>query len=318
MDKKYLGSPIEVPAINFWNLCGFIASNNGRICKIENNGKIEQFLKISGEIQCPIFYDKNYFYMITTQKMLWRIHYLTAQVDTVPINTTCRGTPLIYNEKIYIPGLKEFVIIDQKNLLILNQMVLSNPIFANAFLWKNFVIGICAVGEIITAKQDNIISSFGFGPPVSETPLIFQITNEIYDIWCFGGYFQSLLFAKVYYKNKKISIEPFKRLIFPKSTGIINIPLKIIENLWTISCHRCNVFFFTSKQLYNIFETNSTEDFKVISTILQPENSSLVQPKFYQISKSPGFLFFSTRNDSVVLMDISELLLPKNNLIKSL
>uniref|UniRef100_A0A914Z9L8 AMP-dependent synthetase/ligase domain-containing protein n=1 Tax=Panagrolaimus superbus TaxID=310955 RepID=A0A914Z9L8_9BILA len=153
VDKKYLGSPIEVPGINFWNICGFIASTNGRICKIENNGKIKQFLKITGEIKCPIFYGKENIYIITTENMLWQIDHLSGQVDTVFIGTSSRGTPLIHNKKIYIPGIKEFVIIDQTTLLILNQIPLLNPIFTNAFLWKNFVIAICAPGEIIIVNQ---------------------------------------------------------------------------------------------------------------------------------------------------------------------
>uniref|UniRef100_A0AC34GGP8 Uncharacterized protein n=1 Tax=Panagrolaimus sp. ES5 TaxID=591445 RepID=A0AC34GGP8_9BILA len=130
-----------------------------------------------------------------------------------------------------------------KSLLILKQLKLSNPIFTNAFLWKTFVIAICAPGEIIIANQDDEIISGGFGPPVSETPLILESKNDDCDIWCFGGYFQSILFAKAIHKNLKIIIEPFKKLIFPKNTGILNIPFKIEDNLWAVSCHRCKKVF---------------------------------------------------------------------------
>ena len=105
---------MKITSVYFWRLndANFSAANNGRICKINNNGKIDFFVKLPGGIRCPLISDSDYIYVITTEKLLWRVHYSTGHSEAIWLNTSCRGTPLIHNKFIYIPGLTEFVIVD--------------------------------------------------------------------------------------------------------------------------------------------------------------------------------------------------------------
>uniref|UniRef100_A0AC34QH55 CMP/dCMP-type deaminase domain-containing protein n=1 Tax=Panagrolaimus sp. JU765 TaxID=591449 RepID=A0AC34QH55_9BILA len=135
---------------------------------------------------------------------------------TLYIGTLFRSKPLIHDDRLFIGGLTEFVIVDVVEMVLLHSFTISTPIFRSLFLHKDRVVSLEASGLVVTYNKNGEQNVGGIVPNSRFEPFVFTLPSTGQIHWIFAGH-QAFYFFEIEDQHGRLKPRPVKKIVLPNN-----------------------------------------------------------------------------------------------------